>query len=49
MRLPISYSDMRPSIRCHAPQLGEHTDQVPAELDYSPADIGALRGKKIIK
>ena len=49
VRLPITYSAMKPSLRRHAPQLGEHTDQMLGELGYSPADIGALRAKQIVK
>jgi crotonobetainyl-CoA:carnitine CoA-transferase CaiB-like acyl-CoA transferase len=30
------------------PALGEHTDQVLAELGYSPADVSALRERGAI-
>jgi crotonobetainyl-CoA:carnitine CoA-transferase CaiB-like acyl-CoA transferase len=34
--------------RAHAPVLGEHTREVLAEYGYSPAEIAALLGKKVV-
>ena len=36
------------SIRSSAPNLGDDTDAVLGELDYTPADIAALREKKVV-
>ena len=36
------------SIRCSAPNLGDDTDAVLGELDYTPQDIAALRGRKVV-
>jgi crotonobetainyl-CoA:carnitine CoA-transferase CaiB-like acyl-CoA transferase len=45
---PLKFSRMRPSVRRPAPQQGEHTDEILAEHDYEPADIAALRAKKVV-
>ena len=49
VRLPVSFSDMQPAIRRHSPRLGEHTDQVLAELGLSPPEIESLRAKAVVK
>ena len=36
------------SIRCSAPNLGDDTDAVLGELDYTPQDIAALRERKVV-
>ena len=36
------------SIRRRAPTLGEHTDQILAELGYDKKAIAALREKRVI-
>ena len=46
---PIDFSAMQTSIRRHAPEWGEHTDEALAELGYSPADVAALRAGQIVK
>ena len=46
---PVKFSKMRPGVRSPAPLLGEHTDQVLAEWDYSADEIAALRAKKVIR
>ena len=45
---PIKLSDTPGTIRSAAPHSGEHTDQVLGELGMAPADIKALRDKKIV-
>ncbi|MBI2217001.1 MAG: CoA transferase [Candidatus Rokubacteria bacterium] len=45
---PVSFSEIDPDIRRHAPMRGEHTDEVLAELGYSDADIASLRAKKAV-
>ena len=44
---PIKLSDS-PTDVMRSPLLGEHTDEVLAELGYGPADVAALRSKKVI-
>jgi formyl-CoA transferase len=44
---PIKLSDS-PTEVTRSPLLGEHTDEVLAELGYAPGDIAALREAKII-
>ena len=44
---PIKMSDS-PTEVTRSPLLGEHTDEVLAELGYSPDEIGALRAEKVI-
>jgi len=45
---PFRLSATPGSIRMRAPLLGEHTDEVLAELGYSTADVEALRAKEIV-
>jgi formyl-CoA transferase len=44
---PIKMSDSATEVR-RSPLLGEHTDEVLAELGYGAADVAALRSKKVI-
>jgi len=47
-KVPVWLSETPGSIRRRAPTLGEHTDQILAELGYSKAAIAALREKRVI-
>jgi crotonobetainyl-CoA:carnitine CoA-transferase CaiB-like acyl-CoA transferase len=48
-RPPARFAATPASIRRHPPKLGEHTDEVLAELGYDAAAIAALAEKKIIR
>ena len=41
-RAAARFSKTSPEIRCGAPALGEHTNEILAEMGYSPAEIDAL-------
>jgi len=45
---PVTLSRTPGAIRTPAPDTGEHSDQILAELGYSPADIASLRNDKVI-
>ncbi len=45
---PVDLSETPGRFRRRAPQLGEHTDAILAELGYGPAEIAALREKNVI-
>jgi crotonobetainyl-CoA:carnitine CoA-transferase CaiB-like acyl-CoA transferase len=44
----VDLSDTPGRFRHRAPTLGEHTDEVLAELGYKPADIAELRTRNVI-
>jgi formyl-CoA transferase len=44
---PIKMSDSATEVT-RSPLLGEHTDEVLAQLGYSPAEIAALRAERVI-
>jgi crotonobetainyl-CoA:carnitine CoA-transferase CaiB-like acyl-CoA transferase len=45
---PFSLSETQTGIRHRAPLLGEHTDEILAELGYEPTEIAALRVARVI-
>lgn len=45
---PVSLSRTPSSIERRPPKAGEHTDEILRELDYSAADIAALRDRKVV-
>jgi len=45
---PVKFSAMRAGVRTPAPVRGQHTDAVLADLGYTPAEIAALREKKVV-
>jgi formyl-CoA transferase len=44
---PIKLSDSPTEVR-RSPLLGEHTEEVLAELGYLPEEVGALRRAKVL-
>jgi crotonobetainyl-CoA:carnitine CoA-transferase CaiB-like acyl-CoA transferase len=46
--IPLHFAETPGSIRTAPPMLGEHTDEVLAEIGYMPADIAALRDGGVI-
>jgi len=45
---PVTLSRTPGGVRLPAPDTGEHSDEILAELGYSPADITSLRSDKVI-
>ena len=45
---PIKLTDTPPALRSPAPELGQHTDTVLADLGYPPAEIAALRTRGVV-
>jgi crotonobetainyl-CoA:carnitine CoA-transferase CaiB-like acyl-CoA transferase len=45
---PVDLSETPGTFRRRAPTLGEHTDAILRELGYAPAEIEALRAKKVV-
>jgi crotonobetainyl-CoA:carnitine CoA-transferase CaiB-like acyl-CoA transferase len=45
---PVTLSRTPGSVRAHAPDTGEHTDEVLGELAFSAEQIAALRAEKVI-
>jgi crotonobetainyl-CoA:carnitine CoA-transferase CaiB-like acyl-CoA transferase len=45
---PVDLSETPGRFRHRAPTLGEHTDEILTELGYAPAEIAALRTRKVI-
>ena len=45
---PFSLSETETGIRHRAPLLGEHTDEILAEIGYEPSEIAALRAARVV-
>ncbi|RLA98899.1 MAG: CoA transferase [Deltaproteobacteria bacterium] len=46
--IPCKFSETPGNILTHAPELGEHTDEILSDLGFSPEEIEQLRTKKVI-
>ena len=46
---PLHFSRMSPGVRRAAPLRGQHTDEILAEVGYTPTRIQALRDKKVVR
>ncbi len=44
--MPITLDGERPGVRSNPPQLGEHTDALLMEMDYTEAEIAAMKAAK---
>src|SRR5207244_1496247 len=45
---PIKLTETPPTLRSPAPELGQHTDAVLADLGYPPAEVAALRARGVV-
>jgi crotonobetainyl-CoA:carnitine CoA-transferase CaiB-like acyl-CoA transferase len=45
---PLHLSETNPTVQTGPPGLGEHTDQVLADLGYDPAQVAQLREKGVV-
>ena len=45
---PIKLTETPPTLRSPAPELGQHTDAVLADLGYAPAEVAALRARGVV-
>ena len=48
MKTPVELSETPGEIRTRPPTLGEHTDEIMQELDYSETEIAQLREKRVV-
>ena len=45
---PVRLLETPGEIRCRAPQLGEHTDEILAELGYRPDEVERMRAARVV-
>jgi crotonobetainyl-CoA:carnitine CoA-transferase CaiB-like acyl-CoA transferase len=48
IRTPIRMSSGAVAVRRTAPRLGQHTDEILADLGYAPAQVAELRRERVI-
>ena len=48
VRSPMRFSEAAMDMRSPPPMLGQHSDEILAELGYAAADIAALRGSGVV-
>lgn len=48
MKTPVELSETPGEIRCRAPTLGEHTNEIMQELGYSEAETANLKEKRVV-
>ena len=46
--MPLDFSRIEPSVRRHAPNHGEHTDELLDELGFTHEQIAAMRAQKVV-
>jgi len=46
--IPVKFSDTPGRIRTAPPTLGQHTDAILRELEYSAAEIAAFRRERVV-
>jgi crotonobetainyl-CoA:carnitine CoA-transferase CaiB-like acyl-CoA transferase len=49
VRSPARFSRTKPELWRHAPDLGEHTDQILADFGFSKSEVSGLRAAQIVR